>query len=194
LLGWGSRLGKALALQVATPERERVSCDANSNRYFAACSGWKTARHPGLKRGVSRFMHATMRSTFGISELQSRNTSGVQAARSSAEPRAKLWVANDVIAATRTIANDSFNGEILPTVCISSPMSAAITSPVERRGNAFALLQSAKIWFCDVGHVGDRAALDCLRWVTPRHDSSRSHPLVEPWWVSVGCCALAFWA
>ena len=37
-----------------------------------------------------------MRSALGISELQSRNTSPVQALRSSAVPRAKLAVGTDI--------------------------------------------------------------------------------------------------
>jgi hypothetical protein len=47
--------------------------------------GLNTLAQAGLSFGRSRFMQATMRSTFGISELHSRNTSGVQAWRSSAD-------------------------------------------------------------------------------------------------------------
>jgi len=64
--------------------------------YFDACSGLNTARHAGLNRGCSRFMQATMRSTLGISELQRRNTSPVQALRSSEVPSAKLAVGKDI--------------------------------------------------------------------------------------------------
>ena len=54
--------------------------------------GRKTAAQAGLSFDRSRFMQATMRSTLGMSLLQSRKTSGVQAARSSAVA-AKLGVA-----------------------------------------------------------------------------------------------------
>ena len=75
----------------------------------------------GLSRVFSRFMQATMRSTFGNSRLHSRNTSGVQAARSSADPTARLWLANEVVAARRTTANADFNLEVFPTICMFSP-------------------------------------------------------------------------
>ena len=46
----------------------------------------------GLRLALFAFIHAMMRSTLGISELQSRKTSGVQAARSLSVPRACPWV------------------------------------------------------------------------------------------------------
>jgi hypothetical protein len=46
----------------------------------------------GLRLAFFAFIHAMMRSTLGISELQSRKTSGVQAARSLSVPRACPWV------------------------------------------------------------------------------------------------------
>jgi hypothetical protein len=42
---------------------------------------------PALSRDLSRRRHATMRSTSGISQEHSRNTSGVQATRCSSVPR-----------------------------------------------------------------------------------------------------------
>jgi hypothetical protein len=55
-----------------------------------------TDRHAVLRLAFLDFRQATMRSALGISALQSRNTSPVQALRSSAVPRAKLAVGKDV--------------------------------------------------------------------------------------------------
>ena len=52
-----------------------------------------TARQPGLSRGFSRRKHAVMPGTFGISLLQSRRTSGVQASRWASVGSARLAVA-----------------------------------------------------------------------------------------------------
>jgi hypothetical protein len=62
-----------------------------------------TNLHGVLRLALLAFIHAMMRSMLGISELQSRKTSGVQAARSLSVPRACPWVGCKTIEiATRT--------------------------------------------------------------------------------------------
>ena len=63
-----------------------------------------TNRHAVLRLSFLDFMQTMMRSTLGISELQSRNTSDVQALRSSSVPRAKLAVGKDTTQTTIPIA------------------------------------------------------------------------------------------
>ena len=58
----------------------RTACANGSSRLRTVRT---TAAHAGLSFERSRFMQATTRSTLGMSMLQSRKTSGVQAARSS---------------------------------------------------------------------------------------------------------------
>jgi hypothetical protein len=67
---------------------------AGSPRYLSAdadCAGLpKTLRHPSLKFARCRRMQAVIRSTSGISEEQSRRTSGVQSRRASSCVNARL--------------------------------------------------------------------------------------------------------
>jgi hypothetical protein len=56
---------------------------------FASAS-LNTVWQPGLRRALSRFRQATMRSTLGIAELQSRQTSPAQAVRCARVPCARL--------------------------------------------------------------------------------------------------------
>jgi hypothetical protein len=65
-------------------------------RADAATGPSNTALQAVLRLALFDLMHAMMRSTFGISELQSRNTSPMHALRSSVVPRAKLAVGKDI--------------------------------------------------------------------------------------------------
>ena len=65
----------------------RAECEAGRSN---------TDRHAVLRLAFLDFRQTTIRSTLGISELQSRNTSPVQALRSSVVPRAKLAVGKDI--------------------------------------------------------------------------------------------------
>jgi len=61
-----------------------------------------TAWHGLLRLGLFCLRQAMTRCTFGISDLQRRNASGVQAARCSAVPSAKLEVEMVASASART--------------------------------------------------------------------------------------------
>jgi hypothetical protein len=72
-----------------------------------AAAGELIAAWQGLLR-LDRFArrHATMRGMFGISELHKRSASGVQAARCSAVPTAKLELEKATRAMARATAPD----------------------------------------------------------------------------------------
>jgi hypothetical protein len=73
-----------------------VAIDRVLDADFMFSGGSNAARQPGLNWDFFAFMQAMMAVTFGISELHSRNTSGVHAARSSAVPNALLTVEYDI--------------------------------------------------------------------------------------------------
>src|SRR5271168_4585932 len=74
-----------------------------------------------LRLGFCCLRQTTMRSTFGISELQRRNTSGVQAARCSAVPSAKLEVVQVArVSATATEPAVSFQIRFMTFSCLAT--------------------------------------------------------------------------
>jgi hypothetical protein len=85
-------------------DADRVHCSRSGAVYRAALEvgAFITAWQGLLRLSFSRLRQAVIRATFGISELHSRNTSGVQAARCSAVPIAKLGVEKVASVTART--------------------------------------------------------------------------------------------
>jgi hypothetical protein len=92
-------------LRAADPHQLIQSCCSLSNTEFRklhhtedgepierVADAAKTFLQAGLRLFFSFFRQAMILSTFGISELHNRKTSGVHAARSSAVPKAMLAV------------------------------------------------------------------------------------------------------
>jgi hypothetical protein len=122
--------------QVAISRRRR----ARLGRYGVGRAFWavfrgnclsNTSMQALLRLDFLAFMQAMMRSTLGISELQSRKTSGVQAARSLSVPRACPAVGYK----TKDIAIRAANKPVLLSLTIERPCVAIMTvSPVRLLG------------------------------------------------------------
>jgi hypothetical protein len=102
------------------PNRHHRSLRISGNPVIPARTGraLKTARQSLLRFGFSFLRQATMRSTFGMSLPHRRKTSGVQAARWSSVPKAKLLVecrpiASEMITARRRAKRGAFGAELL---------------------------------------------------------------------------------
>jgi hypothetical protein len=97
----------------------------DTERVAAAVSVPNTALQPALRLVRWRFRQATIRSTFGISELHSRKTSPVQAWRCSGVPAAKLAVE---IAANASAKMDA-RGDIKNLECFLTVKSSGCDLP-----------------------------------------------------------------